>query len=485
MNLPVWLTEAWPYAVAAGTFVLSAWASAHALLRKRDPRAATLWVGLIWTLPLVGAACYALLGVNRIKRQALLLRGALPHFHARQQVEAIAPTELEARLPGPVRHLADLARVESRVLTRPLLPGNRLDPLINGGAAYPAMLDAIAGARESVALATYIFDRDEAGLAFAAALGAAVRRGVAVRVLIDATGVRYSWPTILGALEREGVNHARFLRTFPLRRLLEMNLRNHRKLLVVDGRVGYTGGMNLRVGHWLDKAPRHPVRDLQFRVTGPVVAHLQEVFADDWQFTTGEALRGVTWFPPLEPGGDMIARGIADGPDEDFEKLRWTMLAALTAARHSVRIATPYFLPDPTLIAALNLAALRGVRVEILLPARSNLPIVHWASAAQWWQMLDRGCRIWLGPPPFDHTKLFVVDEAWALVGSTNWDPRSLRLNFEFNVEAYNPELAGRLAAWFDEQRDRSHETTLAEVDARSLPVRLRDSAARLLMPFL
>jgi cardiolipin synthase len=485
MKVPVWLAEVWPYVAAAATFLLSAWASAHALLRKRDPRAATLWVGVIWLLPLAGAACYALLGVNRIKRQALLLRGAQPHFHARQQVGAITPAELETRLPAPLVHLADLARAESRVLTRALLPGNRLEPLFDGDAAYPAMLDAIAGARESVTLATYIFDRDEAGLAFAAALGAAVRRGVAVRVLIDATGVRYSWPTILGALEREAVPHARFLRTFPLRRLLEMNLRNHRKLLVVDGRAGFTGGMNLRVGHWLQRRPRHPVRDLHFRVEGPVVAHLQEVFADDWEFTTGEALRGDRWFPTLAPGGDVIARGIADGPDEDFEKLRWTLLAALTAARQSVRIATPYFLPDPTLIAALNLAALRGVRVEILLPVRSNLPVVQWASTAQWWQLLERGCRIWLSPPPFDHTKLFLVDDAWALVGSTNWDPRSLRLNFEFNVEAYDPVLAGRLAAWFDAQRQRSHETTLAEVDARSLPVRLRDSAARLFMPFL
>ena len=216
-----------------------------------------------------------------------------------------------------------------------------------------------------------------------------------------------------------------------------------------------------------------------------MVAHLQEAFVDDWLFVTGEPLRGDTWFPPLAADGPVVARGVADGPDEDFEKLRWTILGALAAAKRSVRIATPYFLPDSTIVTALNLAAMRGVRVDILLPARSNLPFVQWASTAQWWQVLEHGCRLWLSPPPFDHSKLFLVDDTWCLVGSTNWDPRSLRLNFEFNVECYDPTLFRILADWFDAQLAQARQTTLAEVDARSLPVRLRDGIARLLTPFL
>jgi len=479
------LAKVWHYLVAALTLLLSALASGHALLHKRDPRAAALWVGLVWFVPLAGAVLYFIFGVNRIKRQAVLLRGHQQHFRARLDVSECSPAQLGARLPAEHRHLTSLAEAERRFLTRPLLPGNRLEPLVNGDTAYPAMLDAIAQARHTVTLATYIFDRDEAGLAFARALGEAARRGVEVRVLIDATGARYSWPPVLGALQREGVRHARFLPTLPVWQLASLNLRNHRKLLVADGRVGFTGGLNLRAGHWLAKQPGHPVRDLHFQVEGPVVAHLQEVFADDWFFTTGEALRGEAWFPSLTPRGTGFARGIADGPDEDFEQLRWTMLAALTAAKHTVRVATPYFLPEPTLIAALNLAAMRGVAVNILLPAKSNLPFVQWASTAHWWQMLERGCRLWLSPPPFDHSKLFVVDDCWALVGSTNWDPRSLRLNFEFNVECYDPALARDLSGWFDEQLRHARETTLADVDARSLPVRLRDGAARLFTPFL
>jgi len=475
----------WHWLVVILTITLALLASGHALLHKRDSRAATLWVGFICFLPLLGAVLYFIFGVNRIKRRAVLLRGNQERFSTPPSVTECSVAQLASHLTADSQHLTALASATATVLTRPLLPGNQVALLTNGDEAYPAMLEAIANARQSVTLSTYIFDRDETGLAFATALGAAVKRGVEVRVLIDATGVRYSWPPILGALKREGVTYARFLRTFPLRRLLEMNLRNHRKILVVDGRVGFTGGMNIRVGHWLAKQPKRPVRDLHFRLAGPVVAHLQEVFADDWFFTTGEALRGAKWFPPLEQSGPVVARGIADGPDEDFEKLRWTILGALAAAKKSVRIATPYFLPEPTIIAALNLAAMRGVAVDIMLPAKSNLPFVQWASTAMWWQMLGHGCRIWLSPPPFDHAKLFVVDDCWSLVGSTNWDPRSLRLNFEFNVECYDPALARTLGDWFDAQLQRSRQTTLAEVDARSLPVRLRDGAARLLTPFL
>jgi len=479
------LVAVWPYLVAGLSALLSALASVHAILYKRDARSAVLWTGLAWLVPLGGPILYYVLGVNRVRRRALLLRGERERPMSPALPLACPAGTLAQHLPAEARHLVTLAALMDKVVSRPLVAGNRLEPLVHGDAAFPAMLAAIGAARHSVSLSTYIFDRDMVGLAFARALGGAVRRGVEVRVLIDATGARYSWPSILGTLRREGVIHARFLPAFPFGRLVTLNLRNHRKLLVVDGRVGFTGGMNLRVGHWLAQNPAHPVQDLHFRVEGPVVAHLQEVFADDWRFTTGEALDGEAWFPAAAAAGPVFARGIADGPDEDFEVLRWTLLGALAAARHSVRVMTPYFLPDAALISALNLAALRGVTVDLVLPAKNNLPFVHWASVAHWWQVLERGCRLWLTPPPFDHSKLFLVDESWVLVGSTNWDPRSLRLNFEFNVECYDPALARTLAAWFDGRRRTARPVTLEEVDARGLLVRLRDGVARLLTPYL
>jgi cardiolipin synthase len=176
---------------------------------------------------------------------------------------------------------------------------------------------------------------------------------------------------------------------------------------------------------------------------------------------------------------------VPDGPDEDFEKLRWTLLGALSIARYSVRIVTPYFLPDPPLVSALNLAAMRGVQVDIILPAKSNLPFVGWASRAMWWQVLEHGCRIWLTPPPFDHSKLTIVDDCWVLLGSANWDPRSLRLNFEYNLECYDLALAKQLEELVEAKRKTAHPVTLQEMDDRPLPVRLRDGVARLLTPYL
>ena len=181
----------------------------------------------------------------------------------------------------------------------------------------------------------------------------------------------------------------------------------------------------------------------------------------------------------------MIARVITDGPDADFEKARWMLLAALAEAQTSVQILTPYFLPDLALVSALNLAALRGVRVDIILPGKNNLPFVHWASRATWWQMLEHGCHVWLTPPPFDHSKLMVVDGHWVLLGSANWDARSLRLNFELNVECYGRELAQAMAAIVGKKLHGAHEVTLAEVDARTIPGKLRDATARLFSPFL
>jgi cardiolipin synthase len=485
MEWHIKLGQWWHYAAAGLSLLLSLVASAHVLIYKRDPRAAAGWIGFIWFAPVLGPILYGLFGVNRIRRRALSLRSQRERYRAEL---ALSGRELEPEgitMPGEVGDFAAIAGVNNQTQARSLLKGNRIDPLINGDEAYPAMLQAIGEAKHSVTLSTYIFDRDDAGKAFVTALAAAVRRGVEVRVLIDATGTRYSWPSVLGLLRSERVPYARFLPAFPLWSLFSINLRNHRKLLVVDGVIGFTGGMNIRVGNLISKRPSHPVHDLHFRVTGPVVAHLQEVFAEDWHFTTGELLVGDLWFPSLSTAGSVLARGIADGPDEDVDPLRWAILAGLSAARESVCIATPYFLPDAPIISALNLAAMRGVVIDIVLPEHGNLPFVQWASRASWWQVLERGCRIWLTPGPFDHSKMLVVDGQWTLLGSANWDPRSLRLNFEFNLECYDSELAKRLEAWFRSKREASRRVTLEAVDARGIPAKLRDGAARLFSPYL
>lgn len=460
--------------LALGVVVFATATAGHALLYKRDTRAVIAWVGLIILVPLAGATMYWILGVNRVRRRAVSLR---PH--------GLSSHGLASSIVRPPQGFEPLARVGDKVGPFALSSGNLIEPLENGDEAFPPMLEAISAARHSLALTTYIFDNDDVGRQFADALVAAHARGVAVRVIIDAVGQRYSWPSMLRRLRAAGVPAGAYMPIIMNRNLAALNLRNHRKLLVADGQTAFTGGMNIRGGNVLAKPSRHPVRDLQFRVRGPVVQDLMSVFVSDWEFVAGESLSGARWFPPLDECGPIVARAIPDGPDEYFEVLRMIILGALAQARESVLIATPYFLPDAGLISALNTAALRGVSVDLLLPEKNNLKLVQWASFALYWQVLDRGCRIWHSPPPFDHSKLMLVDDRWALVGSTNWDPRSMRLNFELNLECYGTELCAEMRAWFERRREMAREISQADMDNRHLPRRLRDGIARLLSPYL
>lgn len=474
------LLQFWPHIAAGFDIVACTLASGHALLHKRDHRAATIWIGVVWTLPALGPLLYLALGVNRIRRHAIKL--AVHKNYRRPVPENLGEPEHEG-----AEHLKHIAAVVSRVVMQPLTMGNKIEPLINGDEAFPPMLAAIAGAKKSISLCTYIFDNDESGRKFIAALERARERGVAVRVLVDSAGTRYSFPPITWKLRAAKIPFAKFLPASLLTpwRAPTINLRNHRKSLIIDGELAFTGGMNIRHGNVLAANPKSPVQDLHFRVTGPVVEELQAAFVNDWNFTTGEILNGELWFPELRETGGVIARVVPDGPDGDFENARWTLLAALAEAQTSVRIVTPYFLPDNALITALNLAALRGVRVDIILPAKNNLPPLHWASRALWWQVLERGCKIWLTPPPFDHSKLMVVDGHWVSFGSANWDARSLRLNFELNVECYGREFAGEMEKIVTQKIFKAQQVTLAEVDGRTALVKLRDAFTRLFSPFL
>ena len=478
------LGNIWNVVAAILTMLLSIIASGHAVLYKRDSRAAVAWVGLIWLVPVLGAVLYALLGINRIRRQAADQRAQHPILRSGAYV-SLKRTGVQSAAAVSLAHLRPLAELVDRVSGTALTTGNTVEALENGDEAYPAMLQAIDGARRSVALSTYIFDNDAAGTMFADALERAVRRRVEVRVLIDTVGSRYSRPSIVQELRQRGIRVALFGRTVLPWRMPYMNLRNHRKILVADGRVGFAGGMNIRESCLLHRPVPPHVRDLHFRLEGPVVSQLMWAFGRDWVFTTHERLEGPDWYPDLFLVGGVAVRGVTDGPDEDIDKARFVFLGALACAQRRVRIVTPYFLPDAGLISALDVTALRGVEVEILLPEVNNLVFVQWASMAQLWQVLSRGCRVYFTRPPFDHSKLMLVDDHWVHFGSSNWDPRSLRLNFEFDVECYDDGLAASLNALVDRKLEGARRVTLADVNGRPLPVRLRDGIARLAAPYL
>jgi len=466
--------------------VAALFSAGHALLYRRDPRAALVWILICLFLPGIGFGLYWLLGVNRIRTRARNwqtsgrgMQWLTPASRQRHFILSSDPVP-----PFPAENLGALLNLSNAITRRPLTAGNRLKPLINGSETFPAMLRAIARAEKRVFLSTYIFGSDKTGRLFVDELAAAVRRGVDVRVLIDALGERYSFPSARVLLNRTGVRTARFLPPFSSWGVFHLHLRNHRKLLAVDGRTGFTGGINIGRSWLSSKLDRGDVLDLHFQTEGPIVGQIEDTFLEDWHFATGEEVCTQPHPAPMEHNG-AFCRGISAGPNEDFEKLRWLVVGALDCARQRVRIMTPYFIPDRDLLSSINSAALRGVKVEIILPGQSNLPYVHWATRAYLWELLDYGARIYYRPPPFAHGKLLLVDTFFALVGSANLDPRSLRLNFEFNLEIFDPQTVKILAEHFELVRRISHQVTLDEMDSRSLPVRLRDSFCKLFSPYL
>ena len=453
--------------------VLALTVTVHALLHKRDVPATIGWMGLAWLSPILGPLLYWAFGVNRVRRKAL--RVGRRYAQRRRQPVTVAAVR-SARY-------AALERAVSVISDRPTLPGNAIRLLRNGDQAYPEMLRAIAEAKSSVGLASYIFDNDAAGGPFIDALIAAKARGVAVRVIVDGVGSGYFWSGAARRLDAAGVPVARFLHSHLPWRMAFLNLRNHKKILTVDGARAFIGGLNISRHNLKDCNPKTAVRDMHFDVRGPVATQITEAFIADWYFAAEEELSGPAWFPEPAEAGSALARVITSGPDQDIEKIEYLLLQAISAAQGSIQIITPYFLPDERLVTALCLAAMRGIAIDIVIPEHSDHRILDWAVVAHIEPILKAGGRIWRAPLPFEHSKLMTIDDGWSLVGSANWDQRSLRLNFELNMEVYDRDFTTVISEKIAERK--GSEITLRMWRARPLPVRLRDSLARLLLPYL
>lgn len=453
----------------------ASWGVYHALLYKRDPRAAMGWIMACIFIPYGGPIAYFLFGINRVRSRA---RGLQRRFLYVGYESGVHVSKASSQGQAGLRDAG------WRITGRSLVSGNSVTPLYNGEVAYPAMLDAIDKARHRVFLCTYIFKLDETGESFVAALEAAVERGVEVRVLIDGFGEKYAFRRVAKHLRSRGIRTARFLPPRLLPPSVYVNLRNHRKVMVADNTVAFAGGMNIGNEHTtLPETPRI-VSDVHFALRGPVVAELANLFASDWHFATGGDT-GMPGAPAVEEGGDMGCRLIPDGPTEALDALAVTIQTAISAAHDSVDIMTPYFLPSRELMGALESAALRGVRVRIVLPGKNNLFYVHWANQNTLAELLRWDIGAYYQPAPFCHSKLLCVDRRYTLLGSANLDARSLRLNFELGIEVFSETLAAELGEHFDSVVKVSRRIQLDELKNRHIGRRLRDSAAALFSPYL
>ncbi len=362
-----------------------------------------------------------------------------------------------------------------------LLPSNRIDIYNNGDEIFPPMLDAIASAKRTITFETFVYWSGDIGRRFADALCERARAGVRVHVILDWLGTSKIDPAILRDLENAGVEVERYrpVRWYHLRRI---NHRTHRKILVIDGHTGFTGGVGI-ADEWLGDA-RHPGewRDCHFRLRGPAVAQLQRAFMDNWLKTHAKVLHGPDYFPRLEPAGDTAAQVFMSSASEGSESARLMFLLSIACAAESVNIGTAYFVPDSLTVQTLIDARRRGASVRILVPGRhADKRIVRRASRSQWGDLLDAGVEIHEYEPTMYHCKLMVIDDAWVSVGSANFDNRSFRLNDEANLNAHDPELASRLTADFEADLAKSERITLQAWRNRPFLERLAEHAAGLL----
>jgi cardiolipin synthase len=366
------------------------------------------------------------------------------------------------------------------LLGPPIVEGNQVELLRNGDEIFPAMLEAIRHARKSITFETYIYWSGEIGREFTEALSERARAGVKVHVMLDFLGSIKLDEKQLEAMRAAGVRLQRYHKP-AWWKLARLNNRTHRKLLVVDGRIGFTGGVGIADkwnGHAQD--PDH-WRDSHFRVEGPVVGQIQAVFMDNWTKATGVVLDGDDYFPPLDKAGDSPAQMFSSSPNGGSESMHLMYLMAITAARRTIDLSSSYFVPDELAVKALVAAAKRGVRVRIITPGEHiDSDIVRAASRERWGELLKAGIHIAEYQPTMFHVKALVVDSLLVSVGSTNFDNRSFSINDEANLNVLDPEFARQQAAVFEDDWQRARPITLTRWQDRPLLEKMSGELATL-----
>ncbi|MHC5033244.1 MAG: cardiolipin synthase [Planctomycetota bacterium] len=454
---------------------------------RRRPSATLAWLLAIVFLPFVGVLLYFVIGrmrasrvATRRERAAGRIRQVLEKHSVRAALEAGAHPELEPRT-------ASLLKLGRRLSTTPASHGNRAEILVDGEAAYRSMTEAIAAATDHVHVEFYIIEPDEVGTRLRDRLVARARDGVEVRVLTDAIGTRLPfgfWDPLLEAGGRAAVFEP-VISPWRRRRHYRVDFRNHRKIVIVDGRTGFTGGINVgkeylgrdpTLGEW---------RDTHVRLEGPAALSLQTTFAEDWYSATGDLLDAARYFPAVAGTGTAVVEVVDSGPDRTWSPISYVYSQAIALARERVWITSPYFVPGPHLEQTLIGAALRDVDVRLLLPGVSDSWLVQQTARSYYRRFLEAGVRIFEYQRGFVHSKTMAVDSWIGTVGSANMDTRSFQLNFELNAFVYGDQFADELAEDFLADQKHAREVDLADALNVRYPTRLVRSVARLLSPLL
>jgi cardiolipin synthase len=365
------------------------------------------------------------------------------------------------------------------------LPGNAVVTLLNGDQIFPAMLEGIRSATNSVTLETYIWESGKVGSQFMGALMERARAGVVVSVIVDGMGTLKLKNADIDQMKSAGVRFVKFGRARWYKIKLSMNHRTHRKLLVIDGRVGFTGGVCV-ADKWTGCADQEDHwRDTQFRVEGPAVRQMQGVFADNWLLTTGEVLQGERYFPEIDPKGRALVQCFKSGPKQGEESARLVHLLAIAAARKNIRLSHAYFVPDDLAVKTLVAACRRGVKVQVIVPARNDSKIGRAASRSRWGALVDAGVEIFEFQPSLFHCKEMIVDDVFVSAGSVNFDNRSFRINDEANINVLDRDFAARQVEVFESDKAHSSLLTAAELHRKPWYAKAADRAAGLLRSIL
>jgi cardiolipin synthase len=454
------------------------------LQRKPNPVSTLAWIMAIINLPFVGGVMFLLFGINRVNRRAMSKQAAREFLGPK-----LPPLAQYEMLPTPVEQFGPqvqrLLRLSNRICSTRPCGGNQIELLSDTNRTIGLMEQAILAAKESIHLEYYIWQPDRTGKKLRDLLIQKAKEGVVVRFLYDGFGSLALSRSFLKPMRDAGITAVPFVPGRNLAERWSFNLRNHRKITVVDGRIGFTGGMNIG-DEYLGLSPSWGYwRDTHLKLQGPTVLQLQQVFAEDWYFATGEPLTSKEWHPePGEPG-DQMAQVISGGPDRDEDVFQSLFFTAINEAHDRVNLATCYFCPTPPLVTSLETAALRGVKVRLIVAGPKTYPATLLAGRSYYQSLLDAGVEIYEYHGGLFHAKTISIDGLWSLVGSPNFDSRSLFLNFEVGVAMYGPRMAATLDEQFELDLAKAQRVDPRTWASRPLYRRLMEQTVKLFSPVL